>query len=841
MALTAPPAVMRRGSYDEAAASIRPHLRNLAQRRRSAPSLVFGKVLGMPCSPIREEAHCLVAVEQCPFVLGLTSDTSLLALHECVQLTEGQKTHERYLFLFSEVLVIAKLKSSVSYRLKHRVSLEQLWLYGFEDEREEDVEVMGIEVRTSLALVWPMALCIVTFSSPEVKERWADTLHRKIIKAQQKSGFSSPPSNILMKVLSSNITNKTLIGGAMEPHVESPPIGDAKVSAQPRHSANTKEPFENGCNKFTLITRKLRKSCAPTNSNHALFGQALHKICSADGALPKPIREILTLLWRKGPATEGVFRRPSNSKTVNIIREQLDAGDEVNMEVLPVALLVGLLKSFLKELPGSLLVAEQCDNWINALEKDEQKRPSELKSVMEKLPQPHVHLLELLICVLHRISQNAKANLMDPKNLAVCIAPTLLQVKGHPKDILAHTAKVNSLTQFLIENCSEIFGEHVLGLLGDPDEEELEGTSDSSSLQQLDSAYDSPDPDAIGCYPAEEEEGLSSSSQKCPTATSSMTDHSLVTSCSSEHIFNTFTKPMGRRCSEPTIFNSEMIHIQPGLARSQDDFTKDREDFLQLKKQISDDSFLQSKRYMDQPLAPPKALAAKDCSFSSSGSLESGTSNHSESSVFTNSPKTSPACSRRSHSTKSVPTSRPTVEMHKPEVEVKWRSKSLRLPGLFNRAGVKKVELQKEAAFSCETLQEDSPSEPENPEEVPARQRPLSEILMPSQPPSYHQAILSGIQTVHPLMTVQNARSLTTRPRPISMNEDFLNSCSLSQGTHFLRHLTDNTDPFVSQPPPPYRQRAMSESVSMGQHERIARRCSQPLVEELSHAKETYV
>uniref|UniRef100_A0AAY4CTT7 Rho-GAP domain-containing protein n=1 Tax=Denticeps clupeoides TaxID=299321 RepID=A0AAY4CTT7_9TELE len=616
--------------------------------------------------------------------------------------------------------------------------------------------------------------------------------------------------------------NKTLIGGAMEPHVESPPI----VTNCPLASVST----ENGCNKFTLITRKLRKSCAPTNSNHALFGQALHKICSADGALPKPIREILTLLWRKGPATEGVFRRPSNSKTVNIIREQLDAGDEVNMEVLPVALLVGLLKSFLKELPGSLLVAEQCDNWINALEK-EQKRPSELKSHM------FICLSSSSVCYT-RISQNAKANLMDPKNLAVCIAPTLLQVKGHPKDILAHT--VNSLTQFLIENCSEIFGEHVLGLLGDPDEEELE---DSSSLQQLDSAYDSPDPDAIGCYPAEEEEGLSSSSQKCPTATSSMTDHSLVTSCSSEHIFNTFTKPMGRRCSEPTIFNSEMIHIQPGLARSQDDFTKDREDFLQLKKQISDDSFLQSKRYMDQPLAPPKALAAKDCSFSSSGSLESGTSNHSESSVFTNSPKTSPACSRRSHSTKSVPTSRPTVEMHKPEVEVKWRSKSLRLPGLFNRAGVKKVELQKEAAFSCETLQEDSPSEPENPEEVPARQRPLSEILMPSQPPSYHhhQAILSGIQTVHPLMTVQNARSLTTRPRPISMNEDFLNSCSLSQGTHFLRHLTDNTDPFVSQPPPPYRQRAMSESVSMGQHERIARRCSQPLVEELSHAKETYV
>lgn len=34
------------------------HLRHLAQRRRSAPSLAFGKALGMPWSPIRCVHHC---------------------------------------------------------------------------------------------------------------------------------------------------------------------------------------------------------------------------------------------------------------------------------------------------------------------------------------------------------------------------------------------------------------------------------------------------------------------------------------------------------------------------------------------------------------------------------------------------------------------------------------------------------------------------------------------------------------------------------------------------------------------------------------------------------------
>lgn len=60
--------------------------------------------------PLREEASCWVSVEQSPFVLGLTSENGELLLDECIQVTEGSKTHERHLFLFSDVLVFAKLK-----------------------------------------------------------------------------------------------------------------------------------------------------------------------------------------------------------------------------------------------------------------------------------------------------------------------------------------------------------------------------------------------------------------------------------------------------------------------------------------------------------------------------------------------------------------------------------------------------------------------------------------------------------------------------------------------------------------------------------------------------------
>ncbi len=59
---------------------------------------------------LREEASCRVSVDQSPFVLGLAGENGELLLDECVQVTEGSKTKEAHLFLFSDVIVFAKLK-----------------------------------------------------------------------------------------------------------------------------------------------------------------------------------------------------------------------------------------------------------------------------------------------------------------------------------------------------------------------------------------------------------------------------------------------------------------------------------------------------------------------------------------------------------------------------------------------------------------------------------------------------------------------------------------------------------------------------------------------------------
>ncbi|XP_064781675.1 T-cell activation Rho GTPase-activating protein-like [Oncorhynchus masou masou] len=673
-----------------------------------------------------------------------------------------------------------------------------------------------------------------------------------------------------MKVLSNSITAKTLTGSGMDPFIEFPLVGSTKIPTLPRELCNAKatQPIEKGGNskRSISILRKLKRSstlnsmssCPDTDSKSQLFGQPLSKICPEDGMLPKPITEILVLLWKKGPSTEGVFRTTCNNKTLKAIREQLNSGTEVEMDALPVVLLVGLLKSFLNELPGRLLVSELFETWMKALEsEDVHQRGLQLKRVVDKLPGPNILLLRNLLCVFHHITKSGHANMMDANNLAVCIAPTLLQKDDMSLDVQT-VDKVIELTKFLIEHCSEIFGKDILSLLGDPDED----SSESVLSQRHDSAYDSTDPDSEGdSMGSMQGEGESGSSSPSLLSACGM-EHGTVPSCPTNAIFHTFTNktPFNRRCSEPIIFPSAG---KRNLARSHDDFSVEGRDVEEqpLKKQISNDSFLlPGHGAATRPAATlslPK-LGGSHPSCSSSCSLESTTSNASEGSVFTSSPLASPGCPRRAQSTHprvdTVEVAKRRTQSMKVNSKAPMTTKNL---GTFARISLKKGHLQKEKPFPCGTLQEDSQSEAE----APLRQKhPLSAMeafqqvdsRLSLQPPSYKQAVQSVAQLAlsdYGSMTVKAAAATLSRnSRPASMNANFMYSCTVNQYTDCFFQGTDSDDvTAVQQHSGGFRQRAMSESVSrarhetMSHHETVSRRCSQPVFEEYSYAKESYV
>lgn len=379
---------------------------------------------------------------------------------------------------------------------------------------------------------------------------------------------------------------------------------------------------------------------------------------------------------------------------------------------------------------------------------------------------------------------------------------------------------------------------------------------DSLSSQHHDSAYDSTDPDGdgeAGESTGSTHAGCGSSSSLCPSATTSP--------WASEAVFQ--GKPdFSRRCSEPIILLSADIQSLCGHARSHDDCSVERRHFEEqpLKKQTSDDSFLlrgrggarpglwfpklSSGSNMD-PLPYVDSDRAKDCSCSS---LESAASNQSEGSVFSTSPVESPDCPRKENAT-----SQSQQNVARPVSEEKRRTQSMRVTtkvlmrtrslGSFSRSSLKK-DSQKEISFPCETLQEDTQSEADQPADPGPRPRPLSAIevfkhvdsRLPCRPPTYEQAVQNaGLPPRYGAMTVRDA---IVRSRPSSVNYD--SAPSVARYVDSLTQVADDKAR-VAERRQPFRPRAMSESVSGGPHDAITRRCSQPVFEEFSYAKESYV
>lgn len=250
---------------------------------------------------------------------------------------------------------------------------------------------------------------------------------------------------------------------------------------------------------------------------------------------------------------------------------------------------------------------------------------------------------------------------------------------------------------------------------------------------------------------------------------------------------------------------------------------------------------------------PLPYMDGNNCSCSS---LESAASNQSEGSVFTSSPAGSPTNPRKTNTTGHQHSVAAIPDIARPISEEKRRSQSMRVTakvlmrtrslGAFSRSSLKK-DSQKENAFPCETLQEDSQSEADSPAELP-RPRPLSAIemfkqgysVMPCRPPSYQQAVQNvGLSTQYGAMTVKDA--IERRSRPSSVNYDVLPPCATTRYTDGFAQAAAEDSVSVVERRQPFRQRAMSESVSGRHHEALSRRCSQPVFEEFSYAKESYV
>lgn len=100
------------------------------------------------------------------------------------QFSIGLQNQERHLFLLSDVLLIAKPKSSGNYKLKEKVRTCEMWL----SNCLADVSESTRSADTSFVIGWPTTNVVVTFSSSATRDLWHNQFAQLISEAKEREG-----------------------------------------------------------------------------------------------------------------------------------------------------------------------------------------------------------------------------------------------------------------------------------------------------------------------------------------------------------------------------------------------------------------------------------------------------------------------------------------------------------------------------------------------------------------------------------------------------------------------------------------------------------------------------
>ncbi|XP_073993009.1 rho GTPase-activating protein 20-like isoform X3 [Rhodnius prolixus] len=466
-----------------------------------------------------------------------------------VQFTAGVQSQERHLFLFNDLLLIAKARSGGNFKLKEKVRVSEIWmcLSGI-----EEVSEVTKSRDTSFVLGWPTTNVVATFSTQAARDLWWAKLTEVVNIEKSKEPcttnvqvtyydqataieycktFSVGPEETARSCIAVALDHlelgrdpgqyqlwaKTARDEAPYPLLGHERPFAIKLSCL-RDSLSAEEGFDlDHCNNvhdplarchFILrsvcktpesekkcqkkanggrmrIGQVFRRSVSKENATGCLFGLPLSRICQGD-QLPRPVMSMLQLVFTKGPFTQGIFRKSANVKLVRELREKLDRGDNVPLDHVPVPVVASLLKEFLRSLPDPLLCAGLYPRWRAALDAPNvHQRLLRLKTVLEELPKVNRILLCHVLCVLHHVGRRSCTNLMSPTNLGVCVGPSLLWSDSVTP---ADLRAVPLLVETLIAHCEYLCGPRLPHLLGDPRDS---GTEESDSLRRDDSSIDS--------------------------------------------------------------------------------------------------------------------------------------------------------------------------------------------------------------------------------------------------------------------------------------------------------------------------------------------------------------
>lgn len=161
-------------------------------------------------------------------------------------------------------------------------------------------------------------------------------------------------------------------------------------------------------------------------TKRAVFGVPLDSSC------PILVCDCKAYIEAHGMKTEGLFRIPGDTDTVNVLKSKYEQDAKSN--VLSTMRLdihdVGtLFKLYFRMLPEPLLPTSHYDRLMDSV-RAEGSREEVVEGVMEVvrgIPSPQRECLGFIIHFLREVTALEQYNKMTPANLATCFAPTLLR------------------------------------------------------------------------------------------------------------------------------------------------------------------------------------------------------------------------------------------------------------------------------------------------------------------------------------------------------------------------------------------------------------------------------
>ncbi|KAI0641875.1 hypothetical protein C8Q79DRAFT_259537 [Trametes meyenii] len=249
----------------------------------------------------------------------------------------------------------------------------------------------------------------------------------------------------------------------------------------------------------------------PTYVPRAVFGVSLEEsldVVQIAGLPAIVFRCIQYLEAKKAEQEEGIYRLSGSSAVIKSLKDRFNAEGDVDLlasdEYWDPHAIAGLLKTFLRELPASILTRDLHLRFLSVIDfVDPQDRIRELSHLISSLPVANYSLLRALTAHLILIVQNANVNKMTMRNVGIVFSPTLgipagvfslmlgefkcvfnvdgtLEAESAPTDDEEEIQTQQNAARRNSQHYSEAAADQMLGLAGRTLPVQEEGQSDSS-------------------------------------------------------------------------------------------------------------------------------------------------------------------------------------------------------------------------------------------------------------------------------------------------------------------------------------------------------------------------